>query len=118
MKRAMNAVGQWYRRPDTEELFQVIDWEEPSGTVRIQMFDGNLDELEEDTWRVLSPEPVEPPEDWTGPLDNVDSGDVDEFDATANEEPEEEYFRDDREPWESLVAAEAAGSEGERATLE
>lgn len=115
MRREMSTVGHWYRRPDTEELFQVVDCDEQSGIVRVQMFDGSLDEIEEDIWRVLSPEPVEPPGDWTGPLDNLDSGDFDELEGAANSEPvEDEYFRDDREPWESLLAAELTGIEGER----
>jgi hypothetical protein len=48
MKREMSSVGQWYLRPDTHELFQVVDCDEQSGAVRIQMFDGNLDEIDED----------------------------------------------------------------------
>ena len=28
MKREMNPVGQWYLRPDTQELFQVVDWDD------------------------------------------------------------------------------------------
>jgi hypothetical protein len=117
MKREMISVGQWYLRPDTQETFQVVDCDDQSGTVRIQMFDGSLDEIEEDVWRALSPEPVEPPEDWTGPLDNVETDDLNEFGAETDAEPED-YFRDDREPWESLLAAEAMGIDGEQAALE
>lgn len=73
-----------------------------SGTLRIEMFDGTLDEIEKDTWRSLSAEPVEPPEDWTGPLDNVEGDDLEEFASESDAQPQE-YFRDDREPWESLL---------------
>jgi hypothetical protein len=54
----------------------VVDCDDQSGTVRIQMFDGSLDEIEEDAWRALSAEPVEQPEDWTGPLDNLETDDL------------------------------------------
>ena len=114
MRREMSSVGHWYRRPDTQELFQIVDCDERSGIVRVQMFDGSLDEIEEDSWRVLSPEPVEPPEDWSGPLDNLDTGDFDELEAAANAEPLDNDFRDDREPWESLLAAELTDDESER----
>src|SRR5207245_795189 len=107
----MLSVGEWYLRPDTRETFQVVDYDDQSGTVRIQMFDGSLDEIEEDGWRAVSAEPVEPPEDWTGPLDNLETDDLDEFGAETDAEPED-YFRDDREPWESLLAAEAMGIDG------
>ena len=55
MRGGMISVGQWYRREDTRELFQVVDWETRAGAVRIQMFDGSLDEIDEDTWRALCP---------------------------------------------------------------
>jgi len=69
MKHAIDTVGQWYLLEDTQERFQVIEGDELSGTIRIQWFDGNLDEIELETWRALSPVPVDPPDDWTGPLD-------------------------------------------------
>jgi Family of unknown function (DUF6763) len=106
MKREIDSVGQWYLRPDTHETFQLIDWDDQSGTARVQMCDGNLDEIDEDSWRALSPEPVEAPEDWTGPLDNLESGDLDEFLSEPDEPPDEVYFRDDREPWEILMVEE------------
>jgi hypothetical protein len=59
-----------------------------------------------------SAEPVEPPEDWTGPLDNLETDDPDEFGAGTDTQPED-CFRDDREPWESLLAAEAMGIDSE-----
>lgn len=104
MKREIDSVGQWYLRPDTHETFHLIDWDEQSGTARVQMCDGSLDEIDEDSWRALSPEPVEAPEDWTGPLDNLEIGDLDELVM----ESDEHYFRDDREPWETLMVEEEA----------
>jgi hypothetical protein len=116
MKREMISVSQWYLRPDTQEMFQVVDCDEQSGTVRVQMFDGSLDEIEEDAWRALSPEPVEPPEDWTGALDTLETEDLEELGAETDAEPED-CFRDDREPWESLVPEELTGIDGEQAAL-
>jgi len=55
MRGGTISIGQWYRREDTRELFQVVDWETRAGAVRIQMFDGSLDEIDEDTWRALCP---------------------------------------------------------------
>ena len=116
MNREMTAVGQWYLRPDTQDLFQVIDWDDRLGAIRIQMFDGSLDEVDEDTWRAWAAEAVAPPEDWTGPLDNWEIDDLDEF--VREETQSEEAFTDDREPWESLMAEEAVGVEEESADME
>jgi hypothetical protein len=108
MMRQIDSVGQWYLRPDTHESFYLIDWDEQSGSARVQMCDGSLDEIDEDTWRALSPEPVGAPADWTGPLDNLEGGDLDDFLAESEEPSEENYFRDDREPWEILMFEEEA----------
>src|SRR3954452_24488710 len=79
MKRELDFVGRWFLRPDTHETFQLIDWDDQSGTARVQMCDGSLDEIDADAWRALSPEPVEAPVDWAGPLDNLETGDLGEF---------------------------------------
>ena len=108
MKREPISVGHWYLRPDTHETFHLIDWDEQSGAARIQMCDGSLDEIDEDTWRALSPEPVAVPEDWTGPLDNLETGDLGEHLADPDEPSGANYFTDDQEPWEVLMLEEEA----------
>jgi hypothetical protein len=104
MKHAIYTVGHWYLREDTQEMLQVIDDDEQSGTIRVQLFDGSLDEIEPETWRALSPVPVAPPEDWTGPLD-LETADFEEW-TDEEREPPIDVFRDDREPWEDIVLQE------------
>ncbi|HEY6923777.1 MAG TPA: DUF6763 family protein [Steroidobacteraceae bacterium] len=110
MVRERIAVGQWYLRRDTRDVFQVVDRDEETGTVRIQMFDGSLDEVDEDMWQALLPEAVAAPEDWTGPLDNLETDDPEQFGAQSEEQWEESWFRDDREPWESLLVEDAVAA--------
>jgi len=69
-------VGQWYRRSDKGEIFQVTGYDKASGTIEIQTFDGDLDEIDEDAWRELPLGLAEPPEDWTGPVDDVERDDL------------------------------------------
>jgi hypothetical protein len=69
-------VGQWYLRRDKGEIFQVTGYDEASGTIEIQTFDGDLDEIDEDTWKELPLDLAEPPEDWTGPVDDVERDDL------------------------------------------
>jgi hypothetical protein len=106
MKLHWSLVGQWYLRRDTYELLQVLDYDEESGTISVQNFEGDLDQFDDESWRALPLEPAEPPEDWTGPLDNVELEDLDEFVATGHSQPEEP-FADYREPWENISAEEA-----------
>ena len=115
MKHASYTVGQWYLLQDTQERFQVIDTDELSRAIRIQLFDGSLDEIELDAWHALSPLPVEPPKDWTGVLDL----EVAELDEWADEaEDSLEIFRDDREPWEDIVLEEETAMDAEHAPTE
>lgn len=43
-------IGQWYVHWDKGEIFQVIGLDAHSRTIEIQTFDGDVDEIDEDTW--------------------------------------------------------------------
>ncbi len=69
-------VEQWYQHLDKGQRFKVVAVDEGEGTVEIQHFDGDLEELSLDEWYGLQIEPMEAPEDWTGPLDDVEPDDL------------------------------------------
>jgi len=69
-------IAQWYHYPQKSEKFQVTAIDEQSDSVEIQYFDGNIDEFELTTWYTLEIEPIETPEDWTGPLNNIEKDDL------------------------------------------
>lgn len=69
-------IGQWYARWDKGEIFQVIGHDDDSRTIEIQTFDGDLDEIDEETWAALPLAFAEQPEDWTGPVDDVQRDDL------------------------------------------
>jgi hypothetical protein len=54
----------------------VTGYDDSSRTIEIQTFDGDVDEIDEEARTILPLEFAEPPEDWTGPLDNVENGDL------------------------------------------
>jgi len=112
-------VGQWYQRRDKGELFQVTGRDEHSGTIEIQTFDGDLDEIDEDTWNELPLVLAEPPEDWTGPVDDVepdDRGYTDgELPASHLAQPFEPMSTN-QESWTELGAAEEEDEEPEPGT--
>ena len=72
-------VGNWYSHRDKGELFQIVALDENAGTIEIQEFDGGIDELDIDEWRALAVDTAAQPEDWGGPLDDVEP---DEFGYT------------------------------------
>ena len=53
----------------------VVDVNEVQSTVDIQYFDGNIEELEMEEWEEMDLEEIEPPEDWTGPMDDQEADD-------------------------------------------
>jgi len=57
-------------------MFQVVGRDENSRSIEIQSFDGELDEIDTETWATLPLERVEPPEDWTGPMEDVATDDL------------------------------------------
>lgn len=87
-------IDQWYRHLDKGEQFQVTAIDEKDGTVEIQYFDGDVEELELDGWRELEIEPIAPPEDWTGPMDDVER---DDLGYTETDMTEEEWNEPARE---------------------
>lgn len=69
-------IGQWYTRGDKGEIFQVVGYDANSRTIETQTFDGEVDEVDLGTWAGLPLEFAEPPEDWTGPVDDVERDDL------------------------------------------
>jgi hypothetical protein len=69
-------IGQWYTCRDKGEIFQVVGYDPNSRTIETQAFDGDLDEVDLETWAGLRLEFAEPPEDWTGPVDDVERDDL------------------------------------------
>ena len=69
-------AGHWYKDLDKDEEIFIIEVYEDDGIVEIQHFDGEVDEVELDSWTDLNVEPIEPPEDWVGPYEDVESDDL------------------------------------------
>lgn len=63
-------VDNWYQHLDKGQKFKIVALDEDAGTVEIQHFDGDLEEIDLEAWYRLDVELIEEPEDWTGPLDD------------------------------------------------
>jgi len=61
-------IGDWYKSV-AGDAFEVVASDDDDETLELQYYDGTIDELDRETWEVLHPEPVEPPEDWSGSMD-------------------------------------------------
>ncbi len=74
-------VGQWYTQLDTRTTFLVTGYDDKSRTIETQAINGDLDEIDEETWHTLPLAFAEPPEDWTVAVDDADVLDVDSSNA-------------------------------------
>lgn len=84
MGRDHNPVpGQWYESLEDEETFQVLSIDEDSELIELQYEDGDVEEIDYETWQELDLDLTEEPEGWSGSDDD--------------EEEEEEEFDDDDE---------------------
>jgi hypothetical protein len=77
--------GKWYENREEEETFRVLSVDEDDELVEIEYVDGEVEELDLDTWHELDLELTEVPEGWS------DESVADE------EEDEEEEFDDDED---------------------
>jgi hypothetical protein len=78
------AVGQWYENIDENESFRVLSVDEDAELVEIEYLDGDIEEIDLDTWAEFDLDKIEQPEGWSG-------------DDIAEDEEEEEEEEDDDE---------------------
>jgi hypothetical protein len=96
-------VGNWYRHLDKGQLFRVVAFDEERGIVELQHFDGDVEEIDASAWFDMEIEPADAPEDWTGPMDDVETDDLGYTETSMTrrdwEKPLEETG-EDTEEWE------------------
>jgi hypothetical protein len=69
-------IGQWYEQSDNGAIFQVTGVDDSAKTIELQAIDGDLDEVDAGTWAVMPLERTGSPEDWLGPIDNMEVDDL------------------------------------------
>ncbi len=76
-------VGGWYKNMVTGETFEVVALADDGQNIEIQFFEGEVAELESEIWDELVLSPLPPPEDFSGPYDDLEPEDI-ESDGSAN----------------------------------
>ena len=85
-------VGNWYRDLDEEESFLVLSVDEDAEMIEIQHVDGDVEEIDLDTWAELDLDPTGEPEGWSG-----SEGDDDDEDWEEDEEEDDDDWDDDED---------------------
>lgn len=87
-------IDAWYHYPAKAQQFRITALDEHSATIEIQYFDGAIDEIDLDTWKELDAERIEAPEDWTGPVDNLEQDDLKSIDTDMQREDWEAPYQE------------------------
>ena len=82
--------GQWYENLEDEESFRVLTVDEDSELVEIEYLDGEIEEIDLETWHEMDLERTDEPEGW------AESEDEDE-DEEEDEEEEDDWDEDEDE---------------------
>jgi Family of unknown function (DUF6763) len=109
-------IGQWYAHTDKGELFQVVGRDDESRNIEIQYVDGDVDEIDAETWAMLPIERVEPPEDVTASVDDIETDDLGYSETDMTEADWEELLqplRAQEEGWEDTEPEEERDPLGE-----
>jgi hypothetical protein len=83
-------VGQWYENIDETDSFRVLSVDEDAELIEIEYLDGDIEEVDLDTWAEFNLEKIQEPEGWSGSAIAVKDDDDDE---------DEEEDLDDDDDW-------------------
>ncbi|MET0290821.1 MAG: DUF6763 family protein [Steroidobacteraceae bacterium] len=78
-------VGQWYQNVEEDDSFRVLSVDEDAELVELEYLDGEIEEIDLDTWHEMDLERIAEPEGWS--------------DEDEDEEEDEEEEDEDDEDW-------------------
>ncbi|HEY0943600.1 MAG TPA: DUF6763 family protein [Steroidobacter sp.] len=96
-------IGQWYAHRDKGEMFLVVAVDEASGSVEMQSFDGDVEEVDASAWRDMDIETAEPPEDWTGPYDDIETDDLGMTETDMSTQDWRRSLEPVQQPWQDTL---------------
>ena len=62
-------IGNWYWDIEHSLQFEIVATDDDAGGIEIQYFEGELEEIDVDTWYAMRVVSIAAPEDWTGPFE-------------------------------------------------
>ena len=78
-------VGDWYQNLQ-RRAFEVVAVDEEDDAIEIQYFDGEVEELDFDSWYELELEVIAAPKDPTGALDDLERDDLGDTERPSGSE--------------------------------
>lgn len=88
-------VGNWYLNTENDTTFEVVAMDEDEGTIEVQMYEGEVEEIDIDDWYEMNLEEAAEPDDWVGAYDDTDDDDEDDLEDLDEDDDDE----DDDDDW-------------------
>jgi hypothetical protein len=89
--------GQWYENLEEEEQFRVLSMDEDSELLEIEYLDGDIEEIDLETWHEMDLERIEEPEGWSESDDEDESEDDEDWDEDEDEDEDDDDDLDEDE---------------------
>jgi hypothetical protein len=90
-------AGQWYENLEEEESFRVLSVDEDSELVEIEYLDGDIEEIDIETWHEMDLERTQEPEGWSESDDEDESEDDEDWDEDEDEDEDDDDWDEDED---------------------
>lgn len=93
--------GQWYENVEEDETFRVLSVDEDSELIEIEYLDGDIEEIDVETWHEMDLELTDEPEGWSDTDDEDDDLDEEEEEEEEDEDDDEDddWDEDEDDDW-------------------
>ena len=88
-------VGQWYENIDENDSFRVLSVDADAELIELEYLDGDIEEIDLDTWAEFDLDKIEQPEGWSG--EELGKADEDEDNKDKDKDKDEDEDWDDDE---------------------
>jgi hypothetical protein len=88
-------VGQWYENVEEDDSFRVLSVDPDAELVEIEYLDGDIEEIDLDTWHEMDLERIAEPEGWAAEDDDEEEEEEDEDEDDDWDEDEDDEDDED-----------------------
>src|ERR1700719_3503456 len=89
--------SQWYENVEEEESFRVLTVDEDSELVEIEYLDGDIEEMDVESWHEMDLERIPQPEGWSESEEEDEADDDEDWDEDDDEDDDLDEDEDEDE---------------------
>ena len=93
-------VGQWYENIDENDSFRVLSVDADAELIELEYLDGDIEEIDLDTWAEFDLDKIEQPEGWSG--EELGKADEDEDNKDRDKDKDKDWDDDEDEDEDDL----------------